>query len=562
MTTRSLPAALILSLAFAPAVIAQSPPFTVEKNVLVPMPDGVRLATDLYIPNPAAKVPAILVRTPYDRSQFSWLGQPLAAHGYVVVVQDARGTGASEGALEPFIHERSDGVATVRWIARQPWSNGRIGLWGTSYLAFAGLMIAAEKPPEVGAMVALSGWGDVRRMLYPGDALQLLVTLGWNLSQQISGRKISDWPAVFQTIPVDSIPAKFGARREAWNAVAALIKDPTALEQTSLGRASLEIPILHITGWNDFLVNDALAVYANAVRGAGGARQKLIVGPWAHDQVWGPATRVGDEDFGSEAALGGEKVVELTVRWFDHWLKGEETGITRDPPVRYFMMDANQWRTSDAWPPRESRTQEWFLDSAGRANSAAGDGRLVAELPRKKTSDGFIFDPLAPVPTAGGANFHHFPEFLGPRDQRAVEERTDVLVYTSAPLESSLQIAGPIDVEVYASTEGVATDFTAKLVEVRADGYARIIADGIRRVKKADLRKPIIVTLGHTAMAIPKGSRLRLEVSSSNFPKYARNPNTGETPESAIVFKKVGQRIDHGGRTPSRVRLAVLPAGK
>jgi putative CocE/NonD family hydrolase len=562
MSMRSLLAALVLSSVLAPTVVAQSPPFTVERNVRVPMPDGVRLATDLYRPNPAARVPAILVRTPYDRSQFSWLAQPLAAHGYVVIVQDARGTGASEGALEPFLHERSDGVATVRWIAAQPWSNGRIGLWGTSYLAFAGLMIAAEKPPEVGAMVAMSGWGDTRRMLYPGGALQLLVTLGWNLSQQISGRKISDWAAVFQTIPVDSIPAKFGARRESWNAVSAMIKDPQALERTSLGRASLDIPILHITGWNDFLVNDALAVYANAVHGPAPDRQKLIVGPWAHDQVWGPETRVADEDFGGEAAMGGEKVVALTVRWFDYWLKGTETGVTREPPVRYFMMDANAWRTSDVWPPRESKTQEWFLDSGGRANGAAGDGRLVAALPRKKRSDRFTFDPLDPVPTAGGANFHHFPEFLGPRDQRAVEERADVLVYTSAPLESGLQVTGPIDVEVYAATEGPATDFTAKLVEVRADGVARIIADGIRRVKKADLRGPMTIALGQTAIAIPRGSRLRLEISSSNFPKYARNPNTGETAESATVFEKVGQRIDHGGRTPSRLRLAVLPAGK
>ncbi|MGZ7065412.1 MAG: CocE/NonD family hydrolase, partial [Candidatus Aminicenantales bacterium] len=230
--------------------------------------------------------------------------------------------------------------------------------------------------------------------------------------------------------------------------------------------------------------------------------------------------------------------------------------------VRYFMMNENQWRTSDAWPPREARTHDWFLESEGMANGAGGDGRLVAERPHKERSDRFTFDPLDPVPTAGGANFHHFPEFLGPRDQRAVEARADVLVYTSAPLESGLQIAGPISVELYASTEGAATDFTAKLVEVRANGYARIIADGIRRVKKADLRGPMTVTLGHTAIAIPRGNRLRLEISSSNFPKYARNPNTGETPESAIVFKKVGQRIDHGGRTPSRLRLAVLPARK
>jgi putative CocE/NonD family hydrolase len=562
MRDRNLLAVLIVSLVSWTTAVAQAPPFTVQKNVRVPMPDGVRLAADLYVPATAGKVPAILVRTPYDRSQFSWLGQPLAARGYAVVIQDTRGTGASDGAFEPFVHERADGVATVRWIAAQPWSNGRIGLWGTSYLTFAGLMIASEKPAEVRAMVALSGWGDTQRMLYPGGALQLLVTLGWNLSQQISGRKISDWQAVFKTIPVDSIPARFGARREAWNAVGAMFENPEALEQTSLGGASLDIPILHITGWNDFLVNDALAVYANAGHGAGADHQRLIIGPWAHDQVWGPETRVADEDFGKEATMGGGKVVELTVRWFDFWLKGEETGITREPPVRYFMMNENKWRTSDVWPPREARTQAWFLESGGQANGAAGDGRLVSELPPKARRDLFTFDPLDPVPTAGGVNFHHFPEFLGPRDQRTVEGRADVLVYTSAPLETGLEIAGPIEVDLYASTKGAATDFTAKLVEVRPDGYARIVADGIRRVSKADLRRPITVTLGQTAITIPKGNRLRLEVSSSNFPKYARNPNTGESPESATVFEKVAQRIDHGGKTPSRLRLFVLPAGK
>lgn len=553
---------LAMSLISASIALAQTPPFTVQQNVRVRMPDGVNLATDLYLPQLADKAPAILVRTPYDRSQFSWLGSPLAARGYVVVVQDTRGSGASEGGFEPFIHERADGAATVRWIAAQSWSNGRIGLWGTSYLTFAGLMIAAEKPPEVGAMVAISGWGDTRQMLYSGDALQLLITLGWNLSQQIGGLKTLDWPAVFRTVPIDSIPAKFGARQEAWNAVGAMFKDPEALKETSLGDASIDIPILHITGWNDFLVNDALAVYARTGHSAGADRRKLIVGPWAHDRIWGPATRVADEDFGETARMGGEKVVELVVRWFDFWLKGQETGIRREPPVRYFMMNENKWRTSDTWPPREARTQDWFLESGGRANTAAGDGLLVPELPRKAGSDRFDFDPLDPVPTAGGANFHHFPEFLGPRDQRAVEERADVLVYTSAPLAADLRIAGPIDVELYASTEGAPTDFTAKLVEVRADGYARILADGIRRVKKAGLRQPISITLGHTAIAIPKGNRLRLEISSSNFPKYARNPNTGETPESATVFEKVRQRIGHGGQTPSCVRLVVLPEGE
>ena len=192
--------------------------------------------------------------------------------------------------------------------------------------------------------------------------------------------------------------------------------------------------------------------------------------------------------------------------------------------MRYFMMNANEWRTADAWPPRGAQNQDWFLDSDGKANGAAGDGLLVSASPPAQRSDRFTYDPLDPVPTLGGANFHAFPEFVGPRDQRAVETRRDVLVYTSAPLDEVLQIAGPIEVELHALTDGPATGFTAKLVEVREDGYARPIADGIRRVTQEDLRQPITVKLGHTAIAIPPGRRLRLEVSSSNFPKFTRNP--------------------------------------
>jgi putative CocE/NonD family hydrolase len=296
--------------------------------------------------------------------------------------------------------------------------------------------------------------------------------------------------------------------------------------------------------------------------------QRLIVGPWRHDQIWRDEAKVGDLDFGRDAVMGVEKAIELSGDWFEQHLSGKNPK-TRDEKVKLFVMGVNEWRSYDAWPPKAVNFEKWHFDSAGGANSSSGDGVLAKAAPSGASADTFVFDPMAPVPTVGGANFHFFLDNLGIKDQREVERRDDLLVYTTSVLDKAMEIIGPLKVVLYASSQGKQTDFTAKLVEVRADGYARIIEDGIRRgpdpvsgstvteMKPGKVYK-FTIDLGATGIVIPKGSRLRVDVSSSNFPKYSRNPNTGEMPERASKFINVRQMIHHTAEHPSHIVLPVL----
>jgi tetratricopeptide (TPR) repeat protein len=274
---------------------------------------------------------------------------------------------------------------------------------------------------------------------------------------------------------------------------------------------------------------------------------------------------VGDADFGKASGFGVDELIALSLRWFDATLKGEKNGFLEEPPVTYFLMEQNAWHTEPSWPPTEDAVgrQRWYLDSGGHANGAGGDGVLALSKPSGARADRFVFDPENPVPTLGGANFHYFPELIGVRDQREIEERDDVLVYTSAPLAKEMQITGRLEARLHVVTSGRDTDFTAKLVVVRPDGYARIVEEGIARASA--LLDPVpepgrsfwlTVNMGHTAIVVPAGHRLRLEVSSSNFPKYDRNPNTGDDPFTATVLRKASQTVYH---TPDHASYIALP---
>jgi putative CocE/NonD family hydrolase len=293
-----------------------------------------------------------------------------------------------------------------------------------------------------------------------------------------------------------------------------------------------------------------------------------MIGPWHHNQELNGGTVVGDEDFGLVAEMGLEKLLKLSKRWFDYWLKDKDDGISKEAPVKVFMMGKNKWLEESQWPPSSIELQKWYLSSDKGANGLEGDGRLSIELPGENSDDSFIFNPEDPVPTTGGVNMHFFPDILGIKDQREVETRDDVLVYTSPALVKPMEIIGPLKVVLYASTEGVDTDFTAKLVEVRADRYARIIEDGIIRgryrksLETPDFLEPgkiyeFEIDLGYTAISLYKGSRLRVEISSSNFPKYDRNPNTEVEPFDAVEFKKVKQKIYCSKEYPSHLILPV-----
>jgi uncharacterized protein len=510
------------------------------------MTDCVGLATDLYLPDGSGPFPAILLRTPYGASERAAQGEWFSARGYAVVLQNVRGTGGSEGKFLPLLQERADGLATLDWITAQPWSDGRIVLWGPSYSGNAAFVLAATGHPAIIAMAHLSGWADNRGFLFRGGAFQLLAQLPWVVQHALGRSPSADaWDGLFRTTPLSTFFAPLQSSLETLLA-------PFPYERVT-------VPVLHLTGFHDYLYRSTLEGYSGIRDGSGGRiDQALVVGPWWHNQIWMDTTRAGDEDFGTESRWGFEPVMETLGAWFDHHL-GRETPPESRSPVRLFVMGENRWHVLPSWPPAEMRYESWYLGEGGT---------LQAEVPENDATDEFIYDPNDPVPTSGGATSHYFPHMLGVRDQRVLEKRADLLLYTSEPLERSLLLAGPIRAVIHASTDGPDTDFTAKLVEVRPDGYARIIEEGIVRGKYRDgldSPSPLVegdtyafeIDLGATALRIDAGSRIRLEISSSNFPQYDRNPNTGVDPMQATEFRKAHQSIHHGPGTPSRVDLPV-----
>jgi putative CocE/NonD family hydrolase len=332
--------------------------------------------------------------------------------------------------------------------------------------------------------------------------------------------------------------------------------------------SKVETPVLFVTGWHDYIYRNTLIAYQQIKKHQKKIFHKLIIGPWYHGQELNGGTIAGDEDFGAAAEMGLEKFMQLSVRWFDYWLKDEDNGISQEDPVKIFVMGRNEWQGESSWPPDSVQYQNWFISSTKGANSLKGDGLLSPSIQETDSYDSFTSDPNNPVPTIGGVNFHFFPDNLGVKDQTEVETRKDVLVYTSAPLKKPMEIVGPLKAVIYASTEGVDTDFTAKLVEVRPSGYARIIEDGILRARfRKSLTDPSFlepgkiykfeIDMGYTAIYLSKGSRLRLDISSSNFPKYDRNPNTEVEPFDAVEFNAVTQKVYFSKDYPTHITLPV-----
>ncbi|UCH84871.1 MAG: CocE/NonD family hydrolase [Candidatus Latescibacterota bacterium] len=588
---------LVLSLLFTvQTAVAQPQPGTtrfVEETVIVPMRDGVQLEATLVRPDDDDMHAAILVRTPYGRGQHLAEARLWAQNGYAVLVQDARGKFGSEGEYLPFTHEHDDGMDTLDWITNQQWNNGSIGMYGSSYLAFCQLILASSGHPALKSIMPISGWIQDDGPINASGANHIMLSIPWILHEESqTKRSLADYELdeLFEYLPLIDVFESVGLDSKIWNEDF----DFTHLEQYHA--ENIDIPALHMSGWFDFVCGSAMAIYDQARRGPAGSLQKLVVGPWAHDQFWTTYTEVGDEDFGPESAMGHERLAKLALEWFDATLGesstiaewpdatlgesstiaewpdatlGESSTIAEWPDARIFVMGANRWVDFDSWPPQHTRDHKLFIASERGANSLDGDGTLSTHPPRQQGFDTYIFDPMNPVPTYGGANMHFFLHLVGVKNQRDIESRDDVLVYTTPPLENQMEIAGPIKAVYYVSTEGKDTDFTAKLVEVRADGYARIIEEGIIRASfrngrnERQLLEPgeiyrVTIELGSTAIQIPAGHRIRLEISSSNFPKYDRNPNNGDDPIEARTLHAVTQRVYFGGDNASYVSLPVV----
>ncbi|RMG49481.1 MAG: CocE/NonD family hydrolase [Acidobacteria bacterium] len=547
-------------------------------NVPVRMSDGTRLSADVYLPGKGGPYPVLLTRTPYDNMGEREVSRArfFASHGYGVVVQDVRGRYDSDGRFYPLLHEAQDGYETLQWCARQPWCNGEIGTYGGSYAAATEWLAAALRPEHLKAMVSIFAASDYHEdWVYKGGAFQLSFNLTWG-AFLVDGRtnqspKVIDWTTVFSHLPLTELPQRVGRRSRPFQDWLKHPEDGAYWRRWSHRDHyhRIDVPVLHIGGWYDVFINGTLGNFIGMTTKGGSAlarrSQKLVIGPWFH--YWGPMRRVGAVDFGEGAIIDLDR---LMLRWFDFWLKGVDNGIMGEPPVRLFVMGRNRWRDESQWPPQRARMVAYYLHSGGSAHTNRGDGTLNTTPPDREPNDTFTYDPANPVPTHGG-NVCCFPGIVpeGAWDQREIEARPDVLVYTSPVLEEDLEITGPVKVILFAASSAPDTDFTAKLVDVHPGGFAQNICDGIIRARyRASREKPEFLQPGHiyryeidlgaTSQVFKSGHRVRLEISSSNFPRFDRNLNTKAPIGFSARFRVAKQTVYHTRKYPSRVLLPVM----
>jgi putative CocE/NonD family hydrolase len=587
--------AALVGLTVLPAPAALQPQaddqVIVEKNVEARMRDGVVLRADVYRPKAPGKYPVLLQSTPYSKNpgRGGQGNQRLAAQGWVVIVQDTRGRYTSDGDARPHDHA-NDGHDTVEWAAQLPYSSGRVGMYGSSYLATTALQAATARPPHLAAIQPSAAYSSrYDDLVFQGGAFYLSDGLSWNLGQAADVRRRVLTPDANRDGATGLTPYQRTLYRQTWlwhmplKALDALelrrfapayfemLDHPSydsywETSDISARYDQFEVPALHIVGWHDVFAKGTTKNFAGLRAKARTEKarknQRLVVGFWTHSQPGPDDTRVGDVDFGPQAKFDARG---LRDRWFSCWLKDKDCATLDGPPVRLFIMGENRWRDEQEWPLARAKSTAYYLSSGGKANTLTGDGRLTLTPPGSDPPDRFVYDPWDPVPTVGAGGYSRLPA-----DQREVEQRPDVLVYTTPPLETATEVTGPISVVLWIASSARDTDFTAKLVDVAPDGTARLLTDGIQRARyRKSTRKPellapgtlteLTIDVGVTGNLFKAGHRIRLEVSSSNFPRFDRNPNTGGPFGEGVEVKRADQTIFHDAGRPSRLILPVIP---
>ncbi len=580
------------------AVHAQDAPPLIATDIIiqhdVPMKtrDGVTLYADIYRPKSTDKLPVILMRTPYDKS-VNWAVSPafkMVPRGYVVIIQDVRGRYTSGGEWYPFKHEQADGYDAVEWAAALPYSDGKVGMIGASYVGATQMLAAIAQPPHLAGIapnMTASNYHD--GWTYQSGAFEQWFDQNWTsqLAQNTLERLIhqnTDARVGAATLPIANYPVfNFGqlpADAQLTASIAPYYLDWVAhpdyddyWKQWSIEEnfSKIAVPMLQVGGWYDIFNAGTLRNYmgakAHGATEAARTKQHLLIEIGGHS---GFGRRIGDVDFGPHAV---ENVyTDVILDWYDFLFKSIKNQFATDKPVKLFVMGANEYRQEDDWPPPQARSTKYFLHSAGKANSVRGDGSLSTSAPKSEPSDSYAYNPANPTPTIGGplcCDAEHMEP--GPRDQRAVENRDDVLVYSIGPLNSDLEVTGPVTADLFVKSSAVDTDFTAKLVDVAPDGFAQDLTEGILRMRyrssaeHATLMNPgqiyeITLDLWATSNVFLKGHSLRLEISSSNFPRFDRNLNTGEEIKFARTMATANNTILHDAQHPSSLMLPVMPS--
>jgi uncharacterized protein len=575
--------------------------FTVEKDIMVPMRDGVRLATDAWVPAGDGPFPTLLVRLPYGKDLtglFAYALLPnifaLVEAGYAVVYQDCRGTFRSGGELVPMLNEPSDGADTLDWLAEQPWCDGNIGTYGASYLGFVqwASASASDRLKAIAPAVTTTDYYTTP-WFSEGGALSLHAIQSWATLmaladvQRAMGAGSGDMQTLIGLVAMAADPdphlAELPVRvrpllEKQWPWWADILAHPardTFWQDLSVADRfeDITVPALNIGGWFDIFVSNTARTFTELRKRGGSAEaregQRLIIGPWDHLNSTGVYP---DRKFGLMADALYNDLTGAHQRFFDRWVRGREGAMAGDAPVRIFVMGIDQWRDEQDWPLPDTTYTDYFLDSSGRANTDDGDGELRQEAPGAEGADRYLYDPRRPVPTLGGRVMSpSTANAAGPVDQRKAEARDDVLCYSTAVLERPVEVTGHVSLTLFVSSSAVDTDFTGKLVDVFPDGRAIFLTDGILRARyRNSLAEPEPLTPGEvcevtldlsvTSNVFLPGHRIRLEVSSSNFPRFDRNTNTGaaitEDGEDDVLVAV--NRVYHGPGHPSRLVLPII----
>ena len=576
---------------------SQRGPFEVvrDDDLAMTTRDGVVLRADAYRPEAPGPYPVLVRRTPYGkRSNDLAAGfseaHYFASHGYLVVVQDTRGRFTSEGAWYPFIYEARDGYDTIEWAAALPGSSGTVGTFGQSYGAIAQYLAATQRPPHLRTCIPVSAYQlTFENYWYNAGALELSWLLSYfvNMAEDVLAAE-GDHASIAELARLKADPAvRFSALTEdalrhlplrdwidrlgrgapfladiLWHAT-----DGPYWWATDLSRQlfNISVPMLHFGSWYDIANRDTPLYFTGLRSSALDARDghALGMGPWAHQLPFSQPTSggTGDIDFGPEAAIS---LVDIERQWFDHFLKADGAGLPC-PPVRVFVMGENRWRDEQQWPLARTDYTAYYLHSGGSANTLNGDGILSAEAPADESADHYRYDPDRPVPTAGG-------RFVGGgvADQRKNQSRADVLVYTGPELAEDLEITGPCTVHLHAMTSAADTDFVAVLSDVRPDGYAHNLAEGIVRGRfRESLGTPsplqpgspyeFTIQLWNVSHVLRAGHRIRLHITSSDFPRWDRNAGTGAPTGTDTTLRTADQTVLHDRVHPSRLVLPVIP---
>jgi putative CocE/NonD family hydrolase len=576
VTSLVLVAAMLLAQGAAPAPER----ILIDHHKAIRLRDGVTVYADVYRPARDGRFPAIVVRTPYGVQREATGVHDrlisLARMGYAVVNTDVRGRYESEGAWDPFRAEGKDGYDVVEWTATQPWSNGKVGTQGGSYLGHVQWATLVQQPPSlVAAFPAVASTNLYKNWITHGGAFHLAFNFGWGVVRMPFRIMQPQWyftgpdaapelryERLLMHLPLETMdeqalqhPVKHWrdwVTHESYDAYWKAVSDEEKF-------AKVNVPVMTQGGWFDIFLPGTIDGFVGVRRHGANERARsltrMVVGPWGH----GPSRKYGDLDFGPDA---DRTLFQYETRWHDFHLKGLKNGVDTEAPVQIFYMGVNKWRGEQDWPVPGTTYTPWYLQPGGRlAPSAPAAG---------ETTTTYRYDPANPVPTTGGNNCCGSPTIAGPVDQTPLDARADIVRFTSDVLKEPVTIAGPVTMDLHATTDGKDTDWMVKLVDVHPDGKAYPMAEGILRARfREGLDKPSLLTPGQayrysvdmvgTAIVFQPGHRIRVDITSSNFPQFDRNLNTGDPLGKGTQPRVAQQTIHHSASRPSAIVLPIVP---